>query len=41
MAQTSAIQATGADPFDAVTIIDPDRTTMRGHCVIHEGMVNV
>ena len=41
MAQTSAIQATGADPFDAVTIIDPDRTTMRGHCVMHEGMVNV
>jgi hypothetical protein len=41
MAQTGAIQATGADPFDAVTIIDSDRTIMRGHCVMHGGMVNV
>ncbi|MCM3923883.1 hypothetical protein ND748_19695 [Frankia sp. AiPs1] len=41
MAQTGTIQATGADPFDAVTIVDPDRTLMRKHCVMHAGMVNI
>jgi hypothetical protein len=39
MALTSAIQATVTDPFNAVTIIDPDRVLMHNHCVMKRGMV--
>lgn len=41
MAQTGAVQSAGGDPFDAVTIVAGDRTTMKGHCTMQPGMVGV
>jgi hypothetical protein len=41
MAQTGTVQATGRDPFLAVTIIATDKTTMLGHCAIQPALAGI